>query len=84
MQQAIQHSPNLMLIMEYNPQALRAFGHVPQDALTRLLNLGFTRMQIINSDSSLTDITGDSETLDQLTQRLMSGMDVVNLLITRG
>jgi FkbM family methyltransferase len=83
MRQTIQRSPNLMLIMEYNPQALRAFGHVPQEALAGILSLGFTRMQIINSDSSLTDITGDTATINQLTERLMTGMDVVNLLITR-
>jgi len=83
MKQTIARSPDLTLIMEYNPQALRAFGHDPVAALDEVLALGFARVQVIEADSSLTEITGDQVAIQQLTERLMGHMDVVNLLITK-
>jgi FkbM family methyltransferase len=83
MQAVIARSPDLMLVMEYNPQALRAFGHVPQDALREVMAMGFSHVQVIQADGDLLDITDDAATLDALTERLMTGMDVVNLLVTR-
>lgn len=87
LQTTIQNSPNLTLIMEYNPQALKAFDHVPQDALRAVMAMGFTRAHMIEPDSSLTDLGGAGEALntivlDALTERLMQRMDVVNLLLT--
>jgi len=83
MRETIARSPGLTLIMEYNPQALRAFDLDPVVALEEVLGMGFDRVQIIEADGSLTDITGDNAAVDQLTERLMGHMDVVNLMITK-
>jgi len=84
MKQTIAKSPNLALIMEYNPQALKAFDYDdPTQALADVLGMGFTRMQAINPDGSLTDWTNDPATVQAQTQSLLTHMGVVNLLFTR-
>jgi len=79
----IARSPSLALIMEYNPSALRSFGHDPRAAFAEVLAMGFTRAQILNADGSLEDITGDSARLDSLTESLEVNMGVVNLLLSK-
>lgn len=83
MRATIARSPGLALIMEYNPQALKAFVSAPQAALDEVLALGFDRVQVIEADGALTDLTGDTAALEALTARLMDHMGVVNLLLTR-
>jgi len=83
MRQTISHSPNLKLIMEYNPQALRSFGHDPAAAIAEVRAMGFTSLQLIEADGSLTDLGDNTHKLDELTQRLNQNMGVVNLLLTR-
>lgn len=83
MRQTISRSPNLKLIMEYNPQALRSFGHDPAAAIAEVRAMGFTSLQLIEDDGGLTDLGDDSHKLDELTQRLNQNMGVVNLLLTR-
>lgn len=83
MRRTIASSPRLTMIMEYNPQALKAFDHDPQLALGEVLGLGFSRMQKIEEDGTLTDLTHDMGRLAQLTAQLMANMGVVNLLFTR-
>lgn len=83
MQQTINQSPNLKLIMEYNPQALKTSDIDPVEALKAVLGMGFSRVQVIEVDGTLTDITDDDTAIVQLTKRLMSHMDVVNLLFER-
>lgn len=83
MQATIKNSPNLALVMEYNPQALKAFGYEPVRALAEVLAMGFTRMQAINPDGSLTDWTTDSPTIQARTQAMLRNMGVINLLFTR-
>jgi FkbM family methyltransferase len=83
MKQTIANSPDLALIMEYNPQAWQAFGNEPKAAFTEVLNMGFQRAQIIQADGTLTDLMQDETTITQLTERLMDHMGVVNLLLTR-
>jgi len=83
MKQTISRSPNLSLIMEYNPQALKAFGYDPTQALAEVLAMGFTQMQAINPDGSLTDWTADNATVQSETQSLLKHMGVINLLFTR-
>lgn len=83
MKKTIANSPNLALIMEYNPQALKAFDYDPIEALSEVLGMGFTRMQAINLDGSLTDWTADSATITTETQALLKHMGVINLLFTR-
>lgn len=83
MKRTIAQSPDLRLVIEYNPQALRSFDFVPEDAFAEVLGMGFSRAQIINSDGTLTDITGDRDHLARLTAQLQQNMGVVNLLFTR-
>lgn len=83
MRQTITNSPGLVLIMEYNPQALKAFDVDPQAALREVLAMGFDSMQAINADGSLTDLTHNPEQIAQMTHALMTHMGVVNLLFVR-
>jgi FkbM family methyltransferase len=83
MKQTIANSPNLSLIMEYNPQALQAFDHDPIQALTEILAMGFSTMQAINPDGSLTDWTKDAATVQTQTQDMLNTMGVINLLFRR-
>ena len=83
MKQTIANSPHLVLIMEYNPQALQAFDYEPVQALTEILSMGFRQMQAINPDGSLTDWTHDPATIQAQTQAMLNTMGVINLLFTR-
>lgn len=83
MKQTIAHSPGLILVMEYNPQALQAFGHEPADALRETLEMGFARMQAIEADGSLSDWTDDAAALRRRTAAMLEDMGVVNLLFQR-
>lgn len=82
MRRTIAASPGLALVMEYNPSALTAFGHVPAEALDEALGLGFARVQAIEVDGSLRD-WGDAALVERETARLLAGMGVVNLLFTK-
>jgi len=83
MKQTIANSPNLSLIMEYNPQALKAFDHDPVQALSEILAMGFNTMQAINPDGSLSDWTQDPATVQAQTQAMLNNMGVINLLFTQ-
>lgn len=83
MKKTIARSPHLMLIMEYNPTALKGFGFDPQAALHEVLQLGFTRMYAIEADGRLTDLTHDNTALAARTQSLLETMGVVNMRFTR-
>lgn len=82
MRGTIAASPRLALVMEYNPQALAAFGHNPEEALAEVIALGFERVQVIEANGTLTDLTGDPSALAALTARLKTNMGVVNLLFS--
>lgn len=83
MQQTIAHSPNLKLVMEYNPHALKAFGHDPVTALQEVQSFGFAKVEAIEADGRLTDLTHDLEHLHSLTEKLMQNMGVINLLLQK-
>jgi FkbM family methyltransferase len=83
MKATIDHSPQMKLIMEYNPKALKAFDYEPQEALRQVLGLGFATLQVIEPDGSLTDLTDNQAALDKLTESLMENMGVVNLLLAK-
>jgi FkbM family methyltransferase len=83
MRRIITNSPSITLIMEYNPAALKAFGHEPVSAMNEVMAMGFSQMAVIEENGSLIDIGGDTNALRQLTDRLMTNMGVVNLLLTR-
>lgn len=82
MRRTIANSPGLALVMEYNPNALQAFGHSPHEALHEVIEMGFNQIQIIEEDGTLTTLNPDETTLDKLTSRLIDQMGVVNLLLT--
>ncbi len=82
MRATIAASPRLALVMEYNPQALAAFGFVPEAALSEVIAMGFARVQIIGPDGALDDLPRDASALAALTERLKARMGVVNLLFT--
>ena len=85
MRQTLANSPGMALIMEYNPQALKAFGLQPELALAEVLDLGFEQVQLIEGDGRLKELTRDEATIGRLTAQLMvdNQMDVVNLLFKR-
>lgn len=75
-------SPGLALVMEYNPVALRAFGHEPAAALAEARDMGFTRVAAIQADGTLRDWR-DAALVARETARLEARMGVVNLLLRR-
>jgi FkbM family methyltransferase len=79
----IANSPNLVLVMEYNPQALKAFGHNPIAALEEVQKFGFSQMQAIEADGRLTTLNQQPQKLRALTQQLMNNMGVINLLLRK-
>lgn len=83
MRQTIANSPQMVLVMEYNPQALKAFGHDPVLAMAEVQNFGFSQMAAIESDGRLTNLSQAPEKLRTLTQQLMSNMGVINLLLKK-
>lgn len=83
MQKTISNSPNLKLVMEYNPQALKAFGHDPVTALQEVQSFGFAKVELIEEDGRLTNLTDQPAHLQSLTEQLMQNMGVVNLLLQK-
>ncbi|VAW40048.1 hypothetical protein MNBD_CHLOROFLEXI01-2417 [hydrothermal vent metagenome] len=83
MKRIIANSPNLILLMEYNPQALTAFGHDPIAALDEVQAFGFSQMESIEEDGRLTNLSQQPEKLRTLTQQLMGNMGVINLLLKK-
>lgn len=79
----IAHSMTLRLVMEFNPQALRAFDHEPLQAIETVMAMGFGRVQYIEADATLIDITDDQHAVSALVERLERTMGVVNLLFTK-
>jgi FkbM family methyltransferase len=84
MQDTIAHSPDLVLIMEYNPHALHAFGHDPAAALAEVVDMGFKQMGQIQSDGQTVNLLGEEERISALTAGLLPNMGVVNLLFSKG
>lgn len=83
MKETIKNSPRLNMIMEFNPQALRAFDHVPEDAVQEVMALGFARVAMINENGTLSDLTGQPDQLSTLINHLSQNMGVVNLLFQK-
>lgn len=83
MTQTITRSPNLQLIMEYNPHALQSFGHDPAAALQEVMDMGFAHVAAIETDGSLTPLTNKWDTIRTRTEQLQANLGVLNLLLTR-
>ena len=82
MRRTIAASPDLALVMEYNPSALKAFGHEPVAALDEARQLGFASIEAIEADGSLTDWS-DPALVERETARLLRDLGVVNLLLRK-
>lgn len=82
LRQTIAHSPGIVMVMEYNPAALKAFDHNPEEALGEVLAMGFHQVQVIEPDGRLTDVTADPTAVHNLTTQLIDHMGVVNMLFT--
>ena len=82
MRATIAASPGLKLVMEYNPSALKAFGHDPQTALQEAREMGFRRVEAIEADGSLRDWR-DADLVARETARMLGDMGVVNVLLSR-
>lgn len=80
----IQNSPKLSLIMEYNPQALSASGLDPVAVVEDVVAMGFDRVEAIETDGTLTDLTHNPTLVEIRANALKSHMGVVNLLFSRG
>ncbi|MCY4018127.1 MAG: FkbM family methyltransferase [Chloroflexi bacterium] len=79
MRDTIVASPGMALVMEYNPSALKAFGHEPEAALAEALGMGFRQVEAIEADGALRD-WGDARLVARETARMLGDMSVVNLL----
>ncbi|MCY3914660.1 MAG: FkbM family methyltransferase [Chloroflexi bacterium] len=82
MRRTIAASPGLALVMEYNPAALKAFGHEPVAALAEARGLGFASVEAIEADGSLTDWSDPAMVAGE-TARLLGDLGVVNLLLRK-
>lgn len=82
MRQLIANSPELRMIMEYNPQALKTVVARPEDAVTEVMAYGFTSASALQSDGAEIDLKA-SEVLTELTDSLMEKMGVVNILFSK-
>lgn len=82
MRRTIAASPGLALVMEYNPAALKAFGHEPVAALAEARGLGFASVEAIEADGSLTDWIDPAMVAGE-TARLLGDLGVVNLLLRK-
>ena len=79
----IKRSDNLRLIMEFNPQALYAFDHDPAKVIAEVMAMGFARVQYIDTNATLIDITHDDAKIAELVETLSATMQVVNLLFSK-
>jgi FkbM family methyltransferase len=79
----IQQSPDVALVMEYNPMGLQAFEHDPLHVIPEVLRMGFQQVYAIERDASLRELTHDDAAIQQLTQDLTAHMGVINLLFMR-
>ncbi|HFE66504.1 MAG TPA: FkbM family methyltransferase [Chloroflexi bacterium] len=82
LRQTIANSPGIVMVMEYNPAALKAFDHNPEEALGEVLAMGFQKVQVIEPDGNLVDVTGEATAVHDLTAQLIAHMGVVNVLFT--
>lgn len=83
LQQTIKNSPNLYLIMEFNPKALRAFELDPVHVIPMVLEMGFATAHAIQPDGRLQNITTQDDAIRIMTAELEENLSVINLLFAR-
>ena len=82
MKRVIGTSPNLVMVVEFNPRLIRAFGVSPREFIGTLRSLGFHSIEAIGKTLQL--INEESDEFLQLAESLISGFSSVNLLCKRG
>ncbi len=77
----IDNSPNLVMVVEFNPRLLQAFGVSPREAIRVLRSYGFHSIEAIGE--MLKPVNEETDEFLQLTERLITGFGMVNLLCKR-
>lgn len=85
MQKVLAHNPNLILLTEFFPRAMRGFGHQPEEYIGQLLRSGFQVHPIDEDRGEVKSLDPScvSELINPLTKAGAS-KDVLNLLCLRG
>jgi FkbM family methyltransferase len=78
-------SPNMVLFTEFYPNAMRAFGRIPEGYIRRLLDYGF-RIRALDEDRGTEFPVGMSDVPDLVEALSREGAprDVINLVCVRG
>ena len=74
----ISSSPNLVMVIEFNPRLIQAFGTSPREAIGTLRSLGFHSIEAIGK--TLQPIDEETDEFLQLTEGLIAGFSSLNLL----
>lgn len=82
MREIIESSSKLRLVMEYNPQALKAVVLPPENAIAEVLTYGFVEAKALLANGSVIDVSDPSH-MTALTVSLMGKMGVVNILFEK-
>lgn len=78
MKGCLSSSPNLVMVMEFNPRLLQAFGVSPREVIDILKSYGFTHIEAICETTKPIDLAADE--FDEWTRNLIAGFSMVNLL----
>ncbi|MCX8068457.1 MAG: FkbM family methyltransferase [Anaerolineae bacterium] len=79
MKRLISASPNLTMVMEFNPRLIQAFGFSPRGVINALRSYGFTSIEAIYT-TKLTTIDTETDEFDNLVKELTENFSMVNLL----
>jgi len=78
-------NPDLIILTEYNPKLMRAFGTLPSKYLHELISYGFELVSVDEGNHHREPLSGDA--IDRFTEHLLDqppGSSYVNLLCLRG
>lgn len=85
MRQVLAHNPDLAMLSEFFPRAIRGLGHRPEDYISELLGCGFRVHPIHEGSHRIKPLdSADIPSLIEPLTRNGADKDVVNLLCLRG
>lgn len=70
-------SPNLVMVMEFNPRLLQAFGVSPREVIEALRSYGFTSIEAIYETTKRIE---KADELEDIARNLIANFSMVNLL----
>lgn len=82
MRRLLNASSNLVMVIEFNPRLLQAFGISPQEAIEALRSYGFHSIEAI--DNVPRPVNERTEEFLELTERLITSFSSLNLLCKKG